>query len=140
MPSPQTIQLRSGLIASLLALSAVGVQAQSAAAIPPMRSEGAVSYSCGGIGIDESTAMRAAMKDHPLSLLFARPGGDYLADVAVVIKPATGEAIQFNATGPVCLVDLPAGRYSVTAQANSVSKTQSAAIGHGSRRRLDFRL
>ena len=44
------------------------------------------SYVCGGIGSDESTAMRAAMKDHPLSLLFARADGAYLADVAVTSR------------------------------------------------------
>ena len=54
-------------------------QAQSMPpAVPAMRrrrrSGGRRSYVCGGIGSDESTAMRAAMKDHPLSLLFARAG------------------------------------------------------------------
>ncbi|MEO7242675.1 MAG: carboxypeptidase regulatory-like domain-containing protein [Variovorax sp.] len=136
MPSPR--HFRSGLAAGLLTLAAASAQAQSADMIPPMRSAGAASYTCGGIGSDESTAMRQAMKGHRLSLLFARPGGNYVADVAVTLKPAKGEAITFNATGPICLVDLPPGRYSVTAKAEGASKSQSVTVGGGNRR-LDFR-
>ena len=38
----------------------------------------APTHVCGGIGSDESVAIRAQIKDHPLSLLFARPDGAYL--------------------------------------------------------------
>jgi hypothetical protein len=48
-------------------------------AMSAMKEQGAGKYLCGGVGSDESTAMRAAMKDHPLALLFARASGAYLA-------------------------------------------------------------
>ena len=107
--------------------------------MPAMRSQGSGQYVCGGIGSDESTAMRAAMKDHPLSLLFARADGAYLADVAVTIKDGAGAtALALRANGPVCLVDLPAGRYTVEAATEGVTKSQGVTLGGGAKT-ADFR-
>ena len=68
---------------------------------------------CGGIGEDESTAMRSAMKNYPLALLFAEKSGAYLANVTVDIRSKQVSS-QFTAEGPVCLLKLPAGSYSVS--------------------------
>ena len=101
---------------------------------------GAIQWRCGGIGSDESTAMRAAMKDHPLSLLFARTDGAYLADVQVDIRAegAGGAAQSLRASGPVCLVTLPPGRYAVDASIGGQRKSQTVQVG-GAPRTLDFR-
>lgn len=114
--------------------------AQSAVpAMPAMRGEGAARYVCGGIGSDESTAFRASMKDHPLALLFARADGAYEADVAVSIQDDKNTtALAFRASGPVCLIDLPAGKYVVNADAGRASKKQSVTVGGGSKS-VDFR-
>jgi hypothetical protein len=83
--------------------------------------------------------MRAAMKDHPLSLLFARADGAYLAEVAVTIKNANGAtALEMRASGPVCLIDLPAGRYTIEAATEGVTKNQSVTVGSGPKT-ADFR-
>ncbi|MGJ7511789.1 carboxypeptidase regulatory-like domain-containing protein [Variovorax sp. GT1P44] len=109
------------------------------AVAPAMKSDGSATYRCGGIGSDESVAMRAEMKDHPLSLLFARAGGAYLADVAVTVKDSAGAtALVMNANGPVCLVNLPPGRYTVEAASDGVTKTQVVTLGGGSKT-ADFR-
>jgi len=111
-------------------------QAQSAVHVTE---DGGAQYVCGGVGSDESVAMRAAMKDHPLSLLFARASGAYLADVAVTVKDAGGTtALAMRASGPVCLVDLPAGRYTVEAESEGVLKAQVVMLGGGSKT-ADFR-
>lgn len=106
---------------------------------PALHPAGALQYRCGGIGSDESTTMRSAMKDYPLSLLFARKDGEYLANLAVQIQGKTGEAMSFTANGPVCLLKLPPGRYSVKATTQG-GATQSKNVdvsrnGHT----LDFR-
>ncbi len=141
MPSIPTFRhaarAAGALTLALGALTPWSVHAQGA--IPAMKSQGTGSFVCGGIGSDESGAMRAAMKQHPLSLLFARPDGGYLADVDVVVKDAKGNsAVALRADGPVCLLDVPAGRYTVQATSGGVTKTQNAAVD-GSPKTLDFR-
>jgi len=125
--------LRRALLAFASAACAFAVQAQSA--MPQWKGEGAVRYVCGGIGSDESNAMRAAMKDHPLALLFARADGAYLADVQVDIKGADGApSLALRASGPVCLVDIPAGRYTIDATTTGGdAKSQSVTVGGGSK-------
>lgn len=130
------------VVQSLVALACVGASAltlvQAQGGVPALRSEGPVRYACGGIGVDESTAMRAAMKSHPLSLLFARADGAYLADVAVTLTRAGGAPVSLRAGGPVCLIDLPAGNYTVEAVADSMRKRQTVTVG-GAPKTLDFR-
>ncbi|BEP33286.1 hypothetical protein GmRootV59_02600 [Variovorax sp. V59] len=129
--------LRRALLALACAAGVFAVQAQSA--MPQWKGEGAVRYVCGGIGSDESTAMRAAMKEHPLALLFARSDGAYLADVQVDIKGADGApSLGLRASGPVCLVDLPAGRYTIDAAMAGSAKSQTVTVGGGSKT-VDFR-
>jgi hypothetical protein len=97
-------------------------------------------YRCGGIGSDESIAMRAQMKEHPLSLLFAQPGGAYLADIDVTIQGTQSvPALTFRASGPVCLVDLPAGSYAVQATSGGVTKKQQVTVTAGAPKTVDFR-
>lgn len=106
--------------------------------IPEMQESGALRYSCGGIGEDESTAMRAAMKNYPLSLLFAEKSGAYLANVAVDVRGKQVSS-QFTADGPVCLIKLPAGSYKITATTKGgSSQTQSVQVGQ-TPHQLDFR-
>lgn len=124
--------------APAVTLPAPAAPAQSA--MPQAQGSGAIQWRCGGIGSDESTAMRAAMKEHPLSLLFARSDGAYLADVQVDIKAeAGGGASQsLRASGPVCLLTLPPGRYVVDAALGGQRKSQTVQVG-GAPRTLDFR-
>ncbi|MDM0111525.1 carboxypeptidase regulatory-like domain-containing protein [Variovorax sp. J22R133] len=148
---------RGGVAACLSALAASAVWAQPEPAVtmpaekvspqimpaeaPAVTSAATATarHKCGGIGSDESTAMRAQMKDHSLALLFARPGGEYLANVDVAIQGAqNAQSLNFRAGGPVCLIDLPAGTYNVRATSDGVSKSQSVIIGAGSKT-VDFR-
>ncbi len=130
------------VVQSCVALAFVGASAltlvQAQGALPEMRNEGPVSYACGGIGSDESTAMRAAMKSHPLSLLFARADGAYMADVAVTLTGPSGTPTALRAGGPVCLVNLPAGSYTVEAASAGETRRQSVTVG-GTPKTLDFR-
>ena len=132
--------LRRVLLACLCAAGAMAAPAQGA--MPPWQGTGAARYVCGGIGSDESTAMRAAMKDHPLALLFARTDGAYLANVDVTIKGGdanSAAALAFRANGPVCLVDLPNGRYVIDAAApGGAVKSETVTVGGGSKT-ADFR-
>ena len=131
-------------LCALLASGASAVQAQADSAprpavLPPVQTAGALHYQCGGIGTDESTAMRAAMKDYPLSLLFARADGAYEANVDVRITPqGGGDAMQLRAGGPVCLLQLPAGSYRVEVQGAGQNHSRTVQVGRAPQT-LDFR-
>ena len=133
---------RRALRAALIAAAACGAGLAQAQPVPaatmPAEKVAGPTYRCGGVGSDESTTMRAEMKSHPLSLLFARADGAYLADVAVTIEGAGAPSLSFNARGPVCLVDLPAGKYTVQAVTEGMTKTQDVTLGNGAKT-LDFR-
>lgn len=129
--SPQSL---AGIALVAIGLASNAVQAQQPA---PMQSAGAVQYRCGGIGLDESTAMRSAMPSYPLALLFAAADGEYLADVSVRLSGASTAA--FTASGPVCLLQLPHGKYTVTATTkDGREKSQTVDVGASSKS-LDFR-
>ena len=107
--------------------------------VPATNAAIASRYRCGGVGSDDSIAMRAQMKEHPLSLLFAQPGGAYLADIDVSIQgPANVQPLNFRANGPVCLIDLPAGTYVVHASSGGVTKKENVTVGAGAKT-VDFR-
>lgn len=126
--------------AAALCLGATLARAQGDAAMPAMQMQGTAGYVCGGIGSDESTLFRSAMKSHPLSLLFARPGGDYLANVQVDIKGRSGDSVlSMTASGPVCLVDLPAGRYTIAATSGGTTKNETVTVGRSGSKTADFR-
>ena len=123
------LHARKHAVHALLASALLTPLVQAAGGIPPLREEGALQYSCGGIGLDESTAMRAAMKDYPLSLLFSGQGGEYLADVRVDIRGGAQD-MRFTASGPVCLLRLPEGEYQVQATTRQGStQTEKVRVG-----------
>lgn len=114
----------TGALALALAFSA------AAAALPQPKTENGVTYLAGGIGRDESAAMKAAAKDYPLSMVFS--GGKhnaYLADVKVTIKDRADKAVLDTvADGPIMLVKLPAGKYAVTAMKDGESLHRTVQV------------
>lgn len=135
-PSPARLFLTAAAVTAALAAGPALAQQ-----LPQERSLGDLRYQCGGIGTDESTAMRAAMKDYPLSLLFARADGAYEANIEVRISSSQGgssQARSFVANGPVCLLQLPQGSYRVDVQGAGQSHSRTVKVG-GTPQSLDFR-
>lgn len=65
-------------------LLAGAAHAQSDSALPPVQKSGAVEYLSGGIGLDESTAIKSASRHWPLSPVFSvqAPGkAEFASDV-----------------------------------------------------------
>lgn len=110
--------------------------------LPVMKTWGEVSYLTGGIGSDESRAIRAELGKHPLSItLAARSEGKdvFVAAVPVVIRDAGGKVIlEVTSEGPYLLADLPPGRYQVTAIYRGEEKRAQAEVAAGKPARLTF--
>jgi hypothetical protein len=104
---------------SLLAMSlvlAVPVLAAGSRALLAAQTQNGITYVTGGIGEPEAAAMKAAAKNYDLVLTFAERRGDYLADVKVNIKDMKGDTLLDIVSGPILLVNLPSGKYTIQAE------------------------
>ncbi|MGS1011209.1 carboxypeptidase-like regulatory domain-containing protein [Achromobacter anxifer] len=117
---------------ALGSMAFAGILSTAQAGLPPVQQQGSVQYVSGGIGLDESEAMKAAAKDYPLALTFAaqRDGkADYVANVAVTISDAHGKSVlQTTAEGPYMLVKLPAGNYKISATYNGQAQQREVSV------------
>ncbi|MBC8746310.1 MULTISPECIES: carboxypeptidase regulatory-like domain-containing protein [Paraburkholderia] len=104
--------------------------------MPATQQQGDISFVSGGVGRDESTALRQARRQWPLSLQFTGPGASYVADVQVQIGKAGGATVlDTTSHGPYMLVRLPQGRYTVSATYSVVTRKQNVNVrGNGSAR------
>jgi len=136
------------LACAALALGGVlwlGISPPAHAQAPAEQTQNDVRYLTGGIGSDESEAIKSAMKDYSLALIFARPqegGAAYLSDVRVVIENDAGKSmLNATADGPYLLVKLPPGTYKVTANASGdmQSKTLQVKAGETTQQRFDWK-
>ena len=120
-------------------------------ALPAATTVGNASFVSGGIGVDESEAMKAAAAKYSLELVFSAksdknaPGASaganaaYTADVKVKITDRAGKTvIDTVSQGPYLLADLPDGAYQVQASADGATKTRKATVKKGSHQRLVF--
>ncbi len=119
-------------LAQACALAAGGPAAAQATA-------SAVSHLCGGVSQDEAQAMKSQAREHALMLIFAERSGAYLADVDVQISDSRGGvALSTRCEGPIMLVDLPAGRWRVSATVNGQSRQQTVSTARGRTVRATF--
>ena len=123
---------KAGLVAIALvfAQSATSVTFAATTNLPPLHQQGAVTYLSGGVGSDQSAALKDVINKYPLVLEFTgatRHGNEYLADVPVHIADMKGKTL-LNATshGPFMLTSLPNGRYKITASHDG--KTQQRVV------------
>ena len=140
--SKSTLPLISRLMLAAVFLLGMLAYGQARAELPPLQHLGSVDYVSGGIGIDESTAFKAAMSQFPLALTFAsnRDGtAAYVSDVQVVIRDSHDtEVLNVASEGPYFLARLPAGKYKIFATYNGNTQSRTAEIGNSGTVRLMF--
>jgi hypothetical protein len=129
------------LLAGLMATQTLYAQDEQLP-LPATTTEGNVSYLSGGIGIDESTAMKNAASKYSLELVFSAKAGAtaaYLANVHVKVSDRAGKSvIDTVSQGPYLLANLPDGNYQVEASNKGVAKTERVTLKKGSHQRLVF--
>ena len=126
-------------VANSLALAASDLDVGQ---LPAEQAQGSVRYRTGGIGEDEAVAMRRAQSAYPLSVEFvqqAKPRDEFLANVQVTIKDQAGNPI-LNATseGPILLAELPAGIYTIIADAEGGTKSKRVQIAPHKKQHVAF--
>ena len=129
-------------IVILAATVAGGAPVATGQMLPATQHAGQVSYMSGGIGLDQSTAMKSAMHDYSLVLTFVGSTGnekEYLANVPVIIKDGQGKTVlETSSDGPFMLVSLPNGRYTVSASYQGRSQQHAVSISQSEHVRQIF--
>ena len=128
--------------AGLLSIGPARAADATAANLPPEMTQGSVKYVSGGIGIDEEQAMQAEMSKFPLSLEFAErasPKDVHLAAIGVKIQDRAGKTeLDTIADGPFLFVQLPPGKYQITADRDGKTETRDVTIAANKPERLFF--
>lgn len=123
--------LRLSAVALVLSGSVLPAFAVSAI-LPPMQYAGEIRYLSGGVGADQSAAIKDEMHRFPLVLEFVgktNAGNDFLADIPVQISDPNGTVLlDTSARGPFLLVSLPNGRYTVTASYDGNQERRTVTV------------
>ncbi|MCE7527977.1 carboxypeptidase regulatory-like domain-containing protein [Polynucleobacter sp. IMCC 30228] len=103
------------------------------AQLPDARTINGIRFITGGIGSDVSKAMQAEAKQWPLLLEFSQADGQakpaWVAGVKVVISDAkNAPLLETVCDGPLMLVKLPPGSYSIAASYNGMAQNRTLVI------------
>lgn len=133
---------RSTLALTIATSAMLGVVAHAASDLPPVQKSGAVEYLSGGVGLNESKAIREASRQWPLRLEFAvkdKQKADFAANVDVTILDAKNHAaLQVKSEGPFLLAKLEPGKYTVKASLAGKTMNKAVAIASGHPKQLMF--
>ncbi|NKF21020.1 carboxypeptidase-like regulatory domain-containing protein [Solimonas marina] len=109
--------------------------ASTDSALPAVQTQGGVPYLSGGVGADESAAIRAATARYALAVtLSAVEDGHavFLASAPVTVTDASGIAVlDVTTDGPYLLADLPPGRYRIRARCRDQERDAEATLVPG---------
>lgn len=93
-----------------------------------------IQYLSGGIGADEQMMLKQAEAQYPVKVVFANSNGAYMSDVDVTVKNTSGETVLGLTTdGPVLLMDLEPGTYTLSADDGMQVKTQKLSVTDSTR-------
>ena len=143
MKTNTTGKLTAALLAAALGAGVAGAawaQDNNADSLPQIHTQGNVSYTSGGVGLDESQALLGEQAHWPLAMRFTGQTSDYLADVHVRIVNTKGrDVLNAESTGPYMLVKLPPGGYTVYARYEDQELKRPVSVAGPGRAKADFR-
>jgi hypothetical protein len=115
-------------------------QGQSSEQAPALQAQqqGNITFVSGGAGDEDRSALKQVESQYNMHLLFAAKNGNYLANVAVTLSDARGNAVLDTiAEGPIFYAHVPPGRYRLTVSNQGQSQSRDINIGNGGMRQ-DF--
>lgn len=131
---------RAALVCAFLA--APLAHATEASALPPVQHSQGIAYVTGGVDLDQSTALKAAMRDYPLVVeVFNSAGGknEYTAASQLSIRDRAGQPVFSTALqGPFALLKIAPGRYEVRVEYEGQVKQRQLEVTSGSSSRATF--
>ena len=119
-PSMKPLACQALLLVALLAgtpavLAQTGASSAAPSAAPPVQRAGGIEYVSGGIGEESRAALQGMQSDFPLRLVFSAQNGEYFVADTVAVRNAQGQILALNSVGPILMLKLPPGDYTVNA-------------------------
>ena len=118
-----------------LTLATASALAATPAGLPAEKTNHGITYVSGGVGLDESEALKAARQNYSLDIeafQLASGKNEYTAAVALTITKANGEVLfEAPTDGPYTLLRLAPGRYVVKASYQGQTQQRQVEVGTG---------
>ena len=135
---------RIGSVLLLVGALVQGGALAQTAANTALTASGPMGYLNGGIGEEQAALMRDMSRQFPVRFTFSRHNGthntdEFLADVRLRVVDGTGQTVLSLAQqGPIFLLRLPAGTYSVEAEHNGEVKSRRFEVVSGRHQEIAF--
>lgn len=134
MKSPIIKYLLIGLLV-LMAILMFSLPMSTYGQLPKTQNQGQITYITGGVGADESRAIKDDAKNWPLVVDFSQHLENrdaWISQVYLRILDVKGNGIfEVTTDGPFLLVNLPSGNYVLAATYEGITKTQKIQIIDG---------
>ena len=135
---------QSVLVAGFLAMMISPVMAQENEEsleqyLPQVSQQGQITYTSGGIGLEERGALEATAKKYNLIISNADRKGEFTAETTIVVtKKGNQEMLIVNDVGPLLYAKLPAGAYVVKATNGDKKAERTVSITGQKQARIHF--
>jgi hypothetical protein len=116
--TPATLALLLGLVGATTLMAQAPTHDIDAVTESPavqVQQSSGVQFLNGGAGESERAAMRARQAEFPLQIVFSSPSGAYSVADRVRVSDPRGEVVAVHGAGPLLMVKLPPGRYTMEA-------------------------
>jgi hypothetical protein len=84
-----------------------------------------IDYLSGGAGSEDRNAMAARQGELPIKVVFSVAGGEYAVAKTLIVKPEHGQSLTIDEAGPVVMLKLAPGQYSLEATRGAKVQTRS---------------
>ena len=104
---------------AILMLSTISVSYADNMRIPgtiPIQQEGRATYVTGGIGDEERDMLDSVRHEYNLHIMNSSKKGEFTSDTNLAIYDNKGNQIINTAAGPLFYANLPAGKYTISAE------------------------
>ena len=132
-PPEAAMNVVSSSLFAALAATAIAAAAQTSPGSPGaptvQHTPAGIDYISGGAGEEDRASMSARQAEFPFKVVFSASGGEYLvAEKLSVISPQ-GELVTVRDAGPVVMLKLPPGAYTLEATWQGRSERRTVRVG-----------
>lgn len=111
---------------------AIGIPGQSKATdgfLPDIQQQGDISFVTGGVGDEETAAMKSESGDYNLQIMNSDKDGHFADHRHITISDAKHNEVLDADGGPLFYANLPKGHYTVQASSNRQNMSKKVTIG-----------